>query len=399
MKKLFLTSLFATMVAMPAFADNNSYTNNQTYENSCTVDVLGESSGTAPATAQWSANSYSCAAGEYLPDGDNWTTDNQGCTQCPAGSYCWGDTFTYSESGDQGISSCDDEYTGTTSAAGATSMNACYWANVSCPTISSATACDAHAATCSYTGTTTGNYYPETNTYTGSCAVSFTCATGYTYSATQTAPAGLPSSATTPSSYQYRSHLYPNGGENSNNDNDLSAGEWKIRYSNGDEIKGIASCNNVPGNTNNYAYDTPSVFPTNTTLMSNSADATDATRRYCWCKMTGLTPSGGDETALSGAWVFYYDFEDAGNCADVCADLCAGNAVGDSGFRGALLGSVGASPQCVPNTITVNWGDGDNNPNNNPTTQCTYDGDLVTPTTAPTKRGYTFTGWTFSSQN
>jgi len=399
MKKMFLTSLFATMVAMPAFADNNSYTNNQTYENSCTVDVLGESSGTAPATAQWSANSYSCAAGEYLPDGDNWTTDNQGCTQCPAGSYCWGDTFTYSESGDQGISSCDDGYTGTTSAAGATSMNACYWANVSCPTISSATACDAHAATCSYTGTTTGNYYPETSTYTGSCAVSFTCATGYTYSATQTAPAGLPSSATTPSNYQSRSHLYPNGGSNNNNDNDLSAGEWKITYSNGDEIKGIASCNNVPGNTNNYAYDTPSVFPTNTTLMSNSVDTTDATRRYCWCKMTGLTPSGGDETALSGAWVFRNVAGSTGSCTYFCAGYCASRALANSDFRGALLGSVGASPQCVPNTITVNWGDGDNNPNNNPTTQCVYDGDLVTPTTAPTKRGHTFTGWTFSSQN
>ena len=114
--------------------------------------------------------------------------------------------------------------------------------------------------------------------------------------------------------------------------------------------------------------------------------------------MTGLTPSGGDETALSGAWVFFNASGDADYCAFNCANYCAGYAVHVSGFRGALLGSVGASPQCVPNTITVNWGDGDNNPNNNPTTQCTYDGDLVTPTTAPTKRGYTFTGWTFPQQ-
>ena len=29
---------------------------------------------------------------------------------------------------------------------------------------------------------------------------------------------------------------------------------------------------------------------------------------------------------------------------------------------------------------------------------CSYDGALTTPTTAPTRRGYTFIGWTFNTQ-
>ena len=50
---------------------------------------------------------------------------------------------------------------------------------------------------------------------------------------------------------------------------------------------------------------------------------------------------------------------------------------------------------CNANTVTISWDDGDNNPANNPTTQCTYDGGISTPTTIPTKRGHVFNGWKF----
>jgi len=362
---MFLTSLFATMVAMPAFADNNSYTNNQTYENSCTVDVLGESSGTAPATAQWSANTYSCAAGEYLPDGDNWTTDNQGCTQCPAGSYCWGDTFTYSESGDQGINSCPVGYP--SSVAGASSQGECY------------TACTTSQVAHSVTSVSGNSYSDGTNTCE---ATSGNCATGYTY------VARADTSSYQDTGIRYKSHDGNNDatdGEALSSDT-LALGEWRCDFTQG-ELQGIASCNNIAGE--NYDEDTSAPNTMNTS----------STGQYCWCRATHWMKPNGEKVALSGAWVFLDGNEDAGGCADACAFRCAYYAVYDSGFRGALLGSVGAIPaHCAANTITVNWGDGDNNPNNNPTTQCIYDGALTTPATAPTKRGYTFTGWTFSTQ-
>nr|MBQ0091345.1 InlB B-repeat-containing protein [Candidatus Enterousia merdequi] len=44
-----------------------------------------------------------------------------------------------------------------------------------------------------------------------------------------------------------------------------------------------------------------------------------------------------------------------------------------------------------PNTININWKDADGN--TFASTTCEYDGSITAPTTAPTKKGYTFTGW------
>ena len=52
--------------------------------------------------------------------------------------------------------------------------------------------------------------------------------------------------------------------------------------------------------------------------------------------------------------------------------------------------------QCAANTININWNGADGNLFEAGT--CTYDGPLVTPSTAPDKRGYTFTGWRFITQ-
>ena len=381
------------MVAAPAMADTASYTaGHDPYANSCSVDIIGGTgTGSVNASANFTPVEYNCAAGTYLPDGDTWATDNQGCTQCPAGSYCEGDTYTYSEDEDQGAYSCDDDYTGTTSATGATNSAACYWANVSCPTISANTACDPHAATCAYTSqTTSGNFYPETGTYTGSCAMDFTCATGYTKSTTQTAPT-LPQTSQNGNSREYHSH---DNNYVSSNGSSMSAGSWSVTWTSGTTtgtMGGIASCNNVPGNTDNYAYTTPSTLPANSNLASTST-----TGRYCWCKPTTWTPSGGSATSLSAAWVFDFDDDDADRCADHCADSCAYSVRSDSVFRGALFGLIGASAQCIANTITINWGGYGTNNNESQSTQCTYGGDVTTPTQAPSKRGHTFDGWTFT---
>jgi hypothetical protein len=66
---------------------------------------------------------YTCSSGYYLPAGDDWLTDNQGCTQCPANSYCGGGTYTFSETTNQGINPCPSTHP--TSAAGSSSINQC----------------------------------------------------------------------------------------------------------------------------------------------------------------------------------------------------------------------------------------------------------------------------------
>ena len=62
----------------------------------------------------------------------------------------------------------------------------------------------------------------------------------------------------------------------------------------------------------------------------------------------------------------------------------------DTGYTLNINGTA-----CVANIVTISWDDGDGNPSNNPTTQCTYDGGISTPTSIPTKLGHIFNGWKF----
>jgi len=73
-------------------------------------------------------------------------------------------------------------------------------------------------------------------------------------------------------------------------------------------------------------------------------------------------------------------------------------ATGDKTFYAKYLCDTGYSTNvsntaCNANTITVNWDDGNGGYISN---TCTYGGDLTTPSTAPTKRGHIFTGWSFN---
>ena len=51
---------------------------------------------------------YTCAAGYYLPAGNDWLTDDQGCTICPADNYCVGGTYVFSAAENQGITQCPE---------------------------------------------------------------------------------------------------------------------------------------------------------------------------------------------------------------------------------------------------------------------------------------------------
>ncbi len=353
---------------------------------SCTIGDLGVSEGTANATAQFRVNTYNCAAGQYLP------ADAIACTTCPANSYCEGDTYEYNASSDQGATSCEDDWGDgfPYSDAGSDNADACYFV-APCPTISAATACDPHAATCAYTNdaiTTNGRIYAEGESGPNmpKCSLDFTCGTGYTKSTPGSAITAPNSNA---NSYEYKSHIYPSG-SNSQNNSSLSAGEWSATWNGTGTMKGIASCNTVPGNNDEWTWANGSTLPANSNLASTST-----TGRYCWCKPTSWTPSGGTTTELSAAWVFGGDYGDASNCADGCAYYCAARVYDYADFRSALFGVVGATMQCVANTITLNWNNEDGT--NFESGSCTYDETLTVPSTHPDKRGYTFTGWKFVS--
>ena len=412
--KVVLTSVLALVIASPAMAAVGDLV---TSGAQCTIGDLGVSSGTANATAQFSVNSYNCAPGTYLPAGSGWSTDNQytpyedgddpiQCMQCPANSFCYGSgdeeggVFVYNQSSAQGVTSCSEEWGDgyPYSDAGSDNADACYFV-APCPTISAATACDPHAATCAYTNdaiTTNGRIYAEGESGPNmpKCSLDFTCGTGYTKS---TPGSAITAPNTNANSFEYKSHIYPSG-SNSQNNSSLSAGEWSATWNSTGTIKGIASCNAVPGDNHSWAWGGDSsdwTMPANNGLMSNSADANDSSRRYCWCKPTSWTPSGGSEQLLSAAWVFFNGGGDASNCANYCAAYCADYVRSIADFRSALFGVVGASSQCVANTITLNWNNEDGT--NFESGSCTYDESLTVPSTHPDKRGYTFTGWQFVS--
>lgn len=72
---------------------------------SCGADEFNQSF-----SAIYEANIYDCAYGYYLPAGNDWLTDTQGCTKCTNDNYCAGGTFTFSETVDQGLSPCPDAH-------------------------------------------------------------------------------------------------------------------------------------------------------------------------------------------------------------------------------------------------------------------------------------------------
>ncbi|MFQ6778349.1 MAG: InlB B-repeat-containing protein, partial [Alphaproteobacteria bacterium] len=161
---------------------------------------------------------------------------------------------------------------------------------------------------------------------------------------------------------------------------------WATEFSYG-VVRGIASCNTTPGT---------DVWSGNVTIKPGDTFNQESTGQYCWCKITGYTPTGGtlQDLSASSSWVIYgVDGGEADGCAGDCANLCARDLQRNDTFRPALLGSVGGGepPACVANTINVTW-----NPENGQaatTNQCTYDGAITLPDTAPEKRGYTFKGW------
>ena len=395
------------MLVAPAFATvgETNFNTNQTGVSSCEIGVLGVDENTANANAQWSTNSYTCPAGTYLPDGDTWSSDSQygnnNCAACTSGSYCGGGTLQYSEANDVGITACPTGYTN--SAANATAQSECYrtCAAADVPHLKSG-------------GTMTGGYYYGDNNQCGP-ANAQQCAGGYHYVAGfNPATDNLPATTDYDDEAMATSHIARNNGgkycdlENLCQENSdwtaqqLSAfastgiqnNEWRLTYGNGSvtgELRGMARCSTHFGPDD--IDSTPSHVETSTNVT-----AAFGTGGYCWCKPTSWTATGGTMQSLSSSWLLLRRDGDATDCADICAISCAEMiGTGDTEgfwFRSAVFNAITKSPaQCTANTITLNWKNATGG--THATTQCTYGGTIDTPTTAPTKRGHTFTGWRF----
>ena len=51
---------------------------------------------------------YTCSSGFYLPAGNDWIDDSEGCRPCLIDSYCTGGTYTFDDNISQGITPCPE---------------------------------------------------------------------------------------------------------------------------------------------------------------------------------------------------------------------------------------------------------------------------------------------------
>ena len=111
---------------------------------------------------------------------------------------------------------------------------------------------------------------------------------------------------------------------------------WVVEWGSGEIVYGRAKCSALSGDTNNGTYenDSSNWMATETQLTSASGDA-----KYCWCKMTSYTPSGGNQCNIAvSSWVYINNYTYAFTCAGDCAVDCADYGMYDPGFRRALFG-------------------------------------------------------------
>ncbi len=393
-QKIFLTSALAMGVFAPAFAemtDSNTFPNasqgeymqeNTRYIGAATsTNMAGvyEDGATVDAVAEYDIIDYIVNAGQYLP------ADSETVITCPAGSFCPGisGNVNYNQNSDQGIQTCPNGYTN--SVAGSSANTDCY-------------------RTCATTDIThataiTGNvYFNGTNGDGVKACTPTACDNGYhpksatpnltTVIGTSEAGTGYTSNDSTGSEFG------TNGMSNSVISGDSMA--FAVDYGNKGMIKGHGRCSTQSGSRGNMSGGT---YPD----ITIRADLTNQPGQYCYCHLDSYTPVSGSAIALSGPWVFYYDFGPAGACAAYCERGCARNLLyGDSGnlaFRAAVFGAIESSPaMCEANTITINWSNADaNDISANNAGTATYGEDVRTPVKAATKKGQTFRGWRFSA--
>lgn len=371
-----LISVLALIVAMPAIAETSNTEStfpvppaqmqaDTTYTGAATYTNLHSYTGPVTATANYIDNNYTVNAGQYLPSG------GEEVTTCTAGNFCPGlqSPVQYSETLNQGLESCPNEYPN--SAAGATANTECY------------TACTVANANIAHASTVSGNDYYGAGTDT---CVPTACDNGYHLNSG--APNLTEIIGETPGT---------NAGYKSNSDTGSSQNESVYGITNNGEF--VVDYGSAKGKIHGYARCSTQGGRNKGDMIANLPDSTG---ENCYCQLDGYTPDGETMQSLSAAWVFNITSSDATTCANTCASSCAYNMwlLGASNveFRSAMFAAVAASgaPSCEANTIQITWGDTDAaDVTANDAGQCTFGGDIRTPVKAVHKKGKTFVGWTF----
>jgi len=125
-----------------------------------------------------------------------------------------------------------------------------------------------------------------------------------------------------------------------------------------------------------------------------------------WCVDSGYTSCAMSQTISSAAIgdkTFYAKWTQCESCAatnascssSVVNNACTYTTSCNTGYDN-IQNNGAYNASCTPNTITINWDDGNGGYTSN---TCTYGGSITTPTDAPTKRGHIFTGWVFNTGN
>ena len=320
------------------------------------------------------------------------------CTVCPVGSYCANNIKT----------ACDDGYT--TDATGATDVSQCY---TTCEQQCTQQECPDNATCTHGTAITTGKqYYGGTcNAPTSTCEMTVNCDSGYdledggirVVEQTPLIPvdyheygdggacvdadgnpynynlsdAGLTENNTWASHFDYgtvygRASCQPTMDEGfmyimvnleTVMGGDMALSEFESGLA---AISGTAKAKYASNSITELQSGTKTVDDLTPALWAVFGTETDAnystssSGQYCYCQMTGFTPTGGTKQSVAGAsWVFNNGRGSAGDCADDCAYSCAnslrGVGPGADGFRTAVFGSlrVESDAMCIAKMVDV----------------------------------------------
>ena len=354
----------------------------------CPLDANGNPTFSATGSTSESAcsDTITCPAGQYLVAG------GFSCSGCPSGSYCSGQTCSYSIDKNCGIKSCadlkmDDEGTPLypNSDANSAHESQCYGnsGTRNCAKINKVT-----NGTATYANTS-ANYRDYYNIGTevsplGACAIqSLTCNTGYTSSGTNGVLSAYVNQSSSISTTNTKWYAINGSTENSSaSTTGLTPGQFVVAYNNGTQIFGRAFCS---ATSNKITYTDPITSTqkekTVGTMSSGSIDLT-TTGAYCWCNVTGYQLNNASAVSVNDSdWV--YDAIRASTYAD-CAEVCAETCVRDLFFNKTtvvvssdtektteytkgttsttvqgmelLLGELGQQMECSAETYTCNPG-------------------------------------------
>ena len=285
----------------------NSTTENNNVVQTCNCDVGyssdGAATGAANSTSGCSIINVNCSADFYLP------ANSAVCSTCPGGYNCSGGIYSFNLTTDQGINPNTISIT---------------WDN------------DTNTS-CVYDGTfvvptppsRTGYVFTGWKLKSEMCSLSSSVC-GLNIDAIDNLEVAQTGAHSNDGVYTY----------NSSNYGLTSPGTWAVEFTNGDVVRGIASCNTTVSNTlytlgaavtnetmtMDQAYnalwrtcDTDALQPSNTFSASD-------TGTQCWCKMTSYTPNSGSACDISSpAWVYLLDTSNNGSsfCAEYCVDFCS----------------------------------------------------------------------------